>query len=59
LLQCVFFIDISEAGIEMLLVTEKIVPKNLIFTFAMLADFFEPLSKEIGHLSRQSVFKTF
>jgi len=60
-LQCVFcvvIIDISEACIEMLLIAKKIVPKNVLFTFAMLADFFEFLSKEIGHLSRQNVLKT-
>jgi hypothetical protein len=43
----------------MLLIAKKIVPKNVLFTFAMLADFFELLSKENWHLSRQNVLKTF
>ena len=59
LLQCFLFVDISEAGIEMLLIAKKIVPKNVLFTFAMLANFFELLSKESGHISRQNVLKTF
>jgi len=43
----------------MLLIAKKIPPKNLFFTFAMLANFPELLLKERGHISRQYVLKRF
>jgi hypothetical protein len=43
----------------MLLIATKIVPKNVLFTFAVLANVLELLFTEIGHLSRQNVLKTF
>jgi len=43
----------------MLLIAKKIVPKNLVFTFAMLANFLELLLKESGHISRQNALKRF
>lgn len=39
-------IDISEASIEMLLLTKEVVPKNILFTLAMLADFLERVLEE-------------